>query len=197
MRLICPACGALASLEAWLADDDSRAVVALAARLPAALGPLVVRYLGLFRPAKRGLAWDRARALLDELARAIAAGEIVRDRRTYICTPAEWAAALEVVLDARPTLDLPLKTHGYLYEVIAAAARKRAATGEREADRASAPLHPSHVPAAAAAARSGPVPAAGAAARVIDRAAGHAGAAGLRAALGAPAGAVKPDENAV
>lgn len=148
MRLICPACGALASLESWLADGDARAALALAAALPAELGPRVVRYLGLFRPAKRGLAWDRAHSLLAELAAAIAAGAIERERKRYEVGPAAWAEGLDTVLAARPTLDLPLRSHGYLYEILASNARRTAARADQHAAAATTPLHPSHRPAA-------------------------------------------------
>lgn len=156
MRLICPACGALASLESWLADADARAALSVAAALPADLGPRVVRYLGLFRPAKRGLAWDRAHALLTELAGAIAAGAIERDRKRYAISPAAWAEGLDLVLAARPTLDLPLRTHGYLYEILASNARRAAGRAEQHAADAAVPLHPSHRPAATSPVGEGP-----------------------------------------
>lgn len=131
MRLTCPCCGAQNSLEALLMDATARQAVAAALALPG-LGDRLARYLGLFRPQGRGLAWDRAARLLEELRAAIAAGQIDRHGQTWPAPLDYWALALDQILDSRPTMTLPLKSHGYLYEILVGMSRKAA---ERHAAR--------------------------------------------------------------
>jgi len=137
VRLTCPCCGATLSLEALLNDTAARQAVAIALSLPADLGPRLLRYLGLFRPAQRSLTWERAAHLLNELQALIEAGEIRRHGRPWRVRPADWAAALDEILERRPKLSLPLKGHGYLLEILAGLANQTEARHEqqREEDR--------------------------------------------------------------
>lgn len=142
MRLTCPCCGAQHSLEALLTDAAARQAVAAALALPG-LGDRLVRYLGLFRPTGgRGLTWDRVARLLEELNAAVAAGQIERHGQHWPAPLDYWKLALDQMLDSRPTLILPLKSHGYLYEIIAGLSRKaaddRAARQEADEERARA-----------------------------------------------------------
>ena len=141
MRLTCPCCGAQNSLEALLTDAAARQAVAAALALPG-LGDRLVRYLGLFRPPGRGLTWDRVARLLDELNAALAAGQIERHGQTWPAPLDYWKIALDQILDSRPTLTLPLKSHGYLYEILVGLSRKasdaRAAQAEVAAEQARA-----------------------------------------------------------
>lgn len=132
MRLTCPCCGATLSLEALLNDTAARQAVATALALPAGLGPRLLRYLGLFRPAQRSLTWERAAHLLNELHGLIDAGEIRRHGRPWRVSEADWAAALDELLDRRPKLTLPLKGHGYLLEILAGLANHTEAQHEQQ-----------------------------------------------------------------
>ncbi|MGQ0530119.1 MAG: hypothetical protein ACT4PG_09945, partial [Panacagrimonas sp.] len=132
MKATCPCCGAHASIEAFLSDADAREVASLFAGLPAQLGPVVLRYLGLFRPEKRALTWDRARKLLTELVQMIAAGEVQRRGKTHAVSPALFQRAMEQMLAQRERIRLPLKDHGYLCEVIAGESPKEAARLEEQ-----------------------------------------------------------------
>ena len=102
MRLTCPTCGAIASLDAWALDEDARMTVAGLASLPPGLVFPALRYLGLFRKpgSPRGLGWGRARRLVDEL------GGLVREQS--LCwesaqelrnAPCYWEQALAVILE--------------------------------------------------------------------------------------------------
>ncbi|MDG4595510.1 MAG: hypothetical protein P9F75_07420 [Candidatus Contendobacter sp.] len=133
MRLTCPCCGSVNSLEALLTDAAARQAVATALKLPAGLGERLLRYLGLFRAQGRVLGWDRVARLLEELLVAIEAGHIERHGQTWSAPLDYWRLALDQILDSRPTLVLPLKGHGYLYEIVAGLARK---AGEQRAARA-------------------------------------------------------------
>lgn len=95
MQLTCPCCFARFPVEAALTDEAARQAVAAALKLPAPLGDLLLRYIGLFRPDKRALSWDRASRLLAEL-------------------------------------QLPLKSHGYLLEIVAGLASKTEGAAERQ-----------------------------------------------------------------
>ncbi|RRD90088.1 hypothetical protein [Conchiformibius steedae] len=118
MKTRCPCCGAENSLDALLAHDDAREVVVLTAQLGELAKP-ALQYLGLFRPAKGSLSFGRTAKLLGELATDIQAGEITRNRVIYPAPPEAWRYAFATALAARHTLKLPLKTHGWLYEVLA------------------------------------------------------------------------------
>lgn len=140
MQLTCPACATRYPIEAALTDEAARQAVATALQLPAPLGDHLLRYLGLFRPAKRALAWDRAGRLLSELLEMIHAGRIERKGRSWAAPESAWLAALEQMLARRDRLDLPLSGHNYLLTIVCDVAAKQAE--ERAArDR---PLHSSH-----------------------------------------------------
>lgn len=118
MRLTCPCCGASYTIEVLLADKSARAAVASAFTLPASLGDRVLRYIGLFRPGSRALSWDRAERLIAELADMISAAQITRNGQIYPAPVDAWKAAFDAMLDSRDRLQLPLKTHGYLLEIL-------------------------------------------------------------------------------
>jgi len=119
MRLACPSCGALCSLDAWSLDLDARktleALVGLSPGL-AAHGP---RYLALFRRpgSARGLTWPRARALAEELLALVSKPTIQWEgRRILDNCPEHWLRAVEQIFekDSAGTLTRPLKSHNLL-----------------------------------------------------------------------------------
>jgi hypothetical protein len=120
MKLACPSCGALMSLDVIVNHDGAREAVQTALQLPAPLGKLIIQYLTLFRPAKRQLTLERVAAILGELLPMITAGRISRDGKDYTIAQAVWAAGLQEIMDkhkAKP-LTVPLKSHGYLLEIL-------------------------------------------------------------------------------
>lgn len=119
MQLTCPVCGARCPVEAHLSDESARRTMAAALKMPAPLGDLTLRYLGLFRPRNRALTWDRAERILSELLAPIERGSLDRRGRVWPAPMDYWRAALEQILAARDKITLPLKSHGYLYEIIA------------------------------------------------------------------------------
>ncbi|WP_054772772.1 hypothetical protein [Methylogaea oryzae] len=113
-----------------------------ALQLPAPLGKPLIRYLALFRPATRDLSWDRVATLLGELLPMIQAAQIQRDGVAWSAPLEVWAAALEEMQQrhAKKPFNTPLKSHGYLLEIIAgkgekAAAKKEAQREERRRER--------------------------------------------------------------
>lgn len=134
MIIVCPCCAARFSIEAALTDADARQAVATALKLPAPLGDLLLRYIGLFRPAKRSLSWDRAAKLLNELLAAIEAGRVERNGRTWVAPIDYWRLALEEMIARRDKLTLPMQSHGYLFDIIAGMASKSEGRAERAAE---------------------------------------------------------------
>jgi hypothetical protein len=129
MRLTCP-CGLHGSIELFTEDEHARKFAVLVASLPGGAGAVAVRYIGLFRPGKRALAWDRACKLLEEVRDMLVAGVVERYGKTYPGTPSLFIAAMQQMLDQRERLDLPMKTHGYLVSIIAGESPKAAAAAE-------------------------------------------------------------------
>lgn len=134
MRVSCPACGADMTLDALLTHDEARRALAQAMQLAPGLGTRLMKYLGLFRPGQRQLTMDRVAALLGELLPMIEAGQADRRGRLWSASREAWCAALDVVIEHRDAgrLVLPLKSHGYLLEVLAGLVEKAEAAAERE-----------------------------------------------------------------
>ena len=134
MMLRCPNCGAGMSLDALIGHDALRQLLAqtLLSGLP--FGRQLLRYLGLFRPAKRELRPDRAARLLGEVLADVQRGAITRRGRDWSAPHALWAAGLDAVLDAAAggSLTLPLTDHAYLYEVLMRLADKQEAAQEAQ-----------------------------------------------------------------
>lgn len=133
MRLTCPGCGAEMSLDVCIEHAAARAAIAAALALPPALNGPALRYLALFRPASRQLTMSRFAALLGELVGWVGAGQVERKGRAWAAPVPYWASALQTVLDARDagTLRLPLKSHGYLLEVLIGIADQAEGRAER------------------------------------------------------------------
>ncbi|MCB1826657.1 MAG: hypothetical protein KDJ54_19565 [Candidatus Competibacteraceae bacterium] len=120
MRLTCPCCGAAYSVEVLLADRDAREAVSTAFRLPPSLSERLLRYIALFRPAERALSWARAARLMAELEAMITAAQIERNGQCYPAPVDAWRVAIDQIIDMRDRnmLALPMKSHGYLLEIL-------------------------------------------------------------------------------
>lgn len=134
--LCCARCGAYGSIELFTDDVYARRAIAVASALPAEVGPLAVRYLSLFAPAKSLASWRRALKVLEELQTAIRLASIRRHGRDWPLTTAMWVEGLEQMLGKRADLRLPLKGHGYLFEILSALADKSEGAAERAAEQA-------------------------------------------------------------
>lgn len=135
MQITCPCCGARFSIEAVLSDASARRMLQWALKMPAPVGDPIIRYIALFRPENRALSWSRAEKLLHELQADIERGEIRRRGRTWSAPIEHWKIALEEILGMSGKLTLPLKSHGYLYEILAGMADKIEAKHERDSEK--------------------------------------------------------------
>lgn len=136
MKVACPACHAEFSLDVLFAREEASAALARLVAVSLPFGALVLRYIGLFRPAKRRLAIERTVSLIEALLPDIERMTVTRKGRDWAAPPEVWVAAIEAVIAARDkgTLTLPLTSHGYLYEVVSAVADKAEAVAERETE---------------------------------------------------------------
>ena len=136
MIMVCPSCGASASLEAWLNDRDWRDLVALIPRVPAQLQVRAISYLGLFRSGSRSLKPAKACKVLVGLLDLVEPGTVHWDRSETRPAPLElWAQALDAVIDRRPTA---LSNHNYLKHTAWEMAAGLAAKAENMVSRGSA-----------------------------------------------------------
>lgn len=133
MKLVCPVCHAEYPLEAAMNDVAARQAVVKAFELTE-IGSLLIRYVTLFKPAKQALSMARLAKLLDELVPMVKAGQIERSGSRYAAPQAYWQQAIETMLSGREKLTLPLKSHGYLLEIIAGYANKAEAKQEKQAE---------------------------------------------------------------
>lgn len=119
MKCKCPNCYATGSLEMFTNDEASQAFVSVL-NLTGELAKPLIKYLGLFRSENRDLSFSRTAKLINEIAPDIVAGQIQRNRQTFQAPKKAWIWAINQVLERREQglLQLPLKSHGYLYEVI-------------------------------------------------------------------------------
>ena len=116
----CPNCGAVASLDSLLAGEDAADLLVMVAALDAGVGKAALRYLGLFRPGKGRLTFSRSAKLLGELMPDMQRQAVSRGGVDYPAPPAAWLYGFGETLAARDAgrLKTPLKSHGYLYEII-------------------------------------------------------------------------------
>lgn len=155
MKTVCPACGAVNSLDSLIGHEGARAAMAELAAISGPLAGAVLRYMALFRPAQRQLRLDRFASLLAELNPMILEARISRNGRIYAAPREVWVAAIDSILASRDRLVLPLKSHGYLLEIIVGQIHKaeQAVEAKREAGRAG------HTPVGGHAPRPQPAPA--------------------------------------
>lgn len=122
MKTRCPCCGAENSLDALISHEEAREALWSLAQIGGPMTRGLVKYLGLFRPEKSVLGGGRMATLMAELLPDIQAQRIQRDGKVYPAPIAAWVYGFATVVAARDagSLKPPLKSHGYLYQVIAA-----------------------------------------------------------------------------
>lgn len=116
----CPNCGAANSLDSLVSDAEAAEVLKMLLELDADIGKAAIRYIGLFRPAKSQLSWARTAKLLNELMPMIKAQEATRDGVCFPAPTEAWIHGFNETVNARDQgrLKLPLKSHGYLLEIV-------------------------------------------------------------------------------
>ncbi len=120
MNIKCPNCGAVHSLDSLINDADASAVLRAVLEMDVEMGKAAIRYVGLFRPAKSQLSWARTAKILNELMPMMKAQEAVRDGVSSPAPAEAWLHGFNETVNARDQgrLKLPLKSHGYLLEIV-------------------------------------------------------------------------------
>lgn len=120
MKCKCPACGASFSLDALLGHSDASQAFLASLNLLGDLAKPLIKYLALFRPEHRDLTFERASKLLNELAPDLLNQQIYCNRQSYPAPKQAWIWAINQMLEYREMgkLQLPLKNHNYLYQVM-------------------------------------------------------------------------------
>lgn len=129
---VCPTCGGVRPITEYLGEARERQALEAALRLDPRLADPLLEYLALFAPVGRKLASNKLVRLLTELHQLISAGTVSRGRVEYPAPVEYWRAGLEEMVARRDRLTLPLKSHGYLQEVVCGIANKAAAAAERK-----------------------------------------------------------------
>lgn len=133
MQIKCLCCGSVASLDLLIAAEDGASeVIQMAGEMPPELWRAIVPYIALFRPNTTKLTWSRMGKLMGELHPLIKAAQFERNR-TIVPAPLNyWLTAMEQVVAQRDRLTLPLKTHGYLLEIIVGIDAKAAKQADKK-----------------------------------------------------------------
>ena len=120
MNIKCPNCGAVHSLDSLINDADASAVLKAVLEMDVEMGKAAIRYVGLFRPAKSQLSWSRTAKLLNELLPMMKAQTAERDGVSSPAPAEAWLHGFNETVNARDQgrLKLPLKSHGYLLEIV-------------------------------------------------------------------------------
>lgn len=137
MRATCPNCGEQSHITSFFVEDEGKRLAVCLAEMEPVLGRAVIGYLGLFKPTKTSLRLARAAKIAQEVAELAAEGSVCKDERGGIRRQASaslWAAGIDVMLQQRASLALPLETHGYLRAVVFGLADKAEAAAERKVE---------------------------------------------------------------
>ncbi len=128
---ICPACGDSRPLAEYLAETRSRQALGAALRIDPRIADALLDYLALWAPPGKRLQERKLARLLVEIQGLMEPRSVTRDRQTWPAPLEYWREAMETMA-ASPTLQRPVKSHGYLLEVVTTMAR-RAAAGQEQA----------------------------------------------------------------
>lgn len=133
--LTCPSCGAEMPLEVSIAHEEMREAAYEIMKLELPEGALLLRYVGLFRPAKNKMRAAKTVQLIRELLPHMRGGEPIKHKGSELAVPMEiWRSGLEAMLAKadQDKLTLPLTSHGYLFTIIADLVEKYESALERE-----------------------------------------------------------------
>lgn len=134
--LRCPGCGGEMSIDVLLSHNALRQAIVDLVEKGLSLGSLVMRYVGLFRPATNRMSPDRFCKLIQQLLPDLERRAITFKGRDWAIPPQVWQQGLEAMLEkaAGDKLTLPLDNHNYLYSVLVALADKVEAAQEQQVE---------------------------------------------------------------
>ena len=135
-ELACPVCGADLALDHLFVDADNRAAVARLMAVALPIGARLLQYTRLFAPAKTRLTQRKQVRLILQLLPDLERGAITHRGRDWAVPLATWAHGIDHMLASRDAgkLDLPMKSHAYLYTILVSLADKVEAVAEVQAE---------------------------------------------------------------
>ena len=130
MKCRCQNCGAVASLDLLVSNEEARDALIAITMMSDELTRAAIKYIGMFRPANKDLKWSRVAKLLNEIMPMITSETVTRGGVTKKATRDMWLDGIKECIAARDMgrLSLPLKTHGYLLEIVSNMQYKEGAT---------------------------------------------------------------------
>lgn len=136
--LTCPACDHQTDFLSALRDTEQRAFLQrLIKDVPDAKMPLIMRYLAMFKPRLKAQSFKALNSRLDQLLALLKERVVKRDGETRAAPPEIWFTAMEELTNNKPaTLELPLKTHNYLKQMVWAQGDRAAAKIEAQQEQA-------------------------------------------------------------
>ena len=115
----CPRCHHEFDLLGAREDDDWRQLIELILALQPVVHRSLWSYLGLFK-GKSKLKSAKMLRIVKQLAPMIKAAQIERNHNTYAVPATSFARAMEYMVDSPPaSLALPIKSNGYLLQILA------------------------------------------------------------------------------
>lgn len=133
MLCTCPACGYHAPLLSFTAEQAAGEFASLMGRVPPQVAHLVEQYLQMFATPKHKPTFAKAVRVLTPLVQVIEAGAVQHAKREWAVTLPQIGEGLAYMVSKRAELTLPLKSHGYLWKVLASATDKAEAAVETKA----------------------------------------------------------------
>lgn len=120
MKCRCQNCGAVASLDLLVSNEEARDALVAITMMSDELTKAAIKYIGMFRPASKDLSWSRVAKLLNEIIPMITSETVTRGGVTKKASREMWLVGMKECVAARDAgrLSLPLKTHGYLLEIV-------------------------------------------------------------------------------
>lgn len=97
-------------------------------------GDSLLAYVQLFKSEKKVLSMSKLTKLLEELVPMMRDGKIEHKGSVWPAPQAYWEQAIRQMLDTRESLKLPIKTHGYLFSIIAGYANKAGGKAEKQTE---------------------------------------------------------------
>jgi hypothetical protein len=133
IMVACPECGGMLNVLQAIEDKEGRRWVDMMLNLPAPIHTPLYRYLRLFKPPRQVLRYSRMCTLTAELVEPIKTARVERNNQVHVVPLELWIEALTELVEEPPqSLRLPLKGHGYLFEMLANRAEKSAAKAEQQ-----------------------------------------------------------------
>lgn len=127
----CPYCGKAIDIIQGMELAAGNEWTALIQSVPTSMIGALLRYLELFKPPKQSLRWSRRLALTEELMPMIKSGVMKRNGIEYAMPMQAWEAEMMKLVSNKPaSLVLPLKSNGYLLEIMKGRVEKQMAAAE-------------------------------------------------------------------